>query len=109
MQVPSWHLPVGHTAPAPGHSLLTVHAPPSFVPPTHGPWHWMSAEQANPRTPVPLLRITRSPREPVCAVAYSQFWWVTTSSLHCASTAALGSIAQNEVTGVLAVSFAPTS
>src|SRR5262249_6203647 len=62
-----------------------------------------------PRVPSPL-RSTFSPREPVCAVPYSQFFPpALASSKHCCSGSADESIAQKEVTVALVVSFRPMS
>src|SRR6266446_2398742 len=64
-----------------------------------------------PRAPLVLLRGTCSPREAVCAVPYSQLSPEppTASSLHCWRIGAVESIAQKDVTGVLLMSFRPTS
>src|SRR5262245_62001570 len=58
------------------------------------------------RVPAELLRSTFSPRELVCAVAYSQLMPEppTASSLHCWSGGAVESMAQKDVT-MLAMSF----
>src|SRR5215470_5567814 len=57
----------------------------------------------------PLVRSTFSPRDCVCAVAYSQLSAEPpgTSSLHCWSTGAEGSIAQKEVTVLPSMSVRP--
>src|SRR6266446_3764212 len=64
-----------------------------------------------PRAPLVLLRGTCSPREAVCAVPYSQFSPEppTASSLHCWRIGAVESIAQNDVTVVVLMSFRPAS
>jgi hypothetical protein len=65
---------------------------------------------SGPRTPVALVRATRSPREAVCAVAYSQLSPEPpiASSLHCWRAGCVESIAQKDVTIMLAVSMRPT-
>ena len=50
---------------------------------------------------------TFCPREPVCAVAYSQLRWELTSSLHCCSGGCPESMAQNDVTVFCPTSFRP--
>src|SRR5690348_13505901 len=64
-----------------------------------------------PSIPVAFVSGIRSPREAVCAVAYSQLSPdpPTASSLHCWSGAALGSIAQNDATVLPPVSISPVS
>src|SRR5437867_1304931 len=68
--------------------------------------HWMPIV-TGPRAPVPLLSVTCSPREAVCAVPYSQLSPEPPreSSLHCWRMGAVESIAQKDVTVLLAVSF----
>ena len=60
---------------------------------------------------MPLLRATFCPRDAVCAVAYSQLSPEppTASSLHCWRAGADESIAQKDVTALLAVSRRPAS
>src|SRR5437667_6779941 len=72
--------------------------------------HWMPIV-TGPRAPVPLLSVTCSPREAVCAVPYSQLRPdpPTASSLHCWRIGAVESIAQNDVTVVVLMSFRPAS
>src|SRR5438876_8443759 len=72
--------------------------------------HWMPIV-TGPRAPVPLLSVTCSPREAVCAVPYSQLSPEPpiASSLHCWRMGAVESIAQKDVTVLLLMSFRPTS
>ena len=64
---------------------------------------------SDPSAPEALSRVTLSPREAVCAVPYSQLSPEPpiASSLHCCSGGCDESIAQNDVTGMLAVSMRP--
>src|SRR5213080_2832587 len=68
--------------------------------------HWMPIV-TGPRAPVPLLSVTCSPREAVCAVPYSQLSPEppTASSLHCWRGGCAELIAQKDVTVLPAVSF----
>src|SRR5262249_28732041 len=65
---------------------------------------------STPRTPVPLVRSTKSPRDSVCAVWYSQLRkeGFKPSSLHCDRAGAELSTAQNDVTVLFPTSWRPT-
>ena len=56
-----------------------------------------------------MLRATQLPRDIVCAVPYSQFIKVVTSSWHWLRGGCPESIAQKDVTALLAVSRRPAS